>query len=99
MAWWARVLHGCSLRLAAAAIVAGPLLGAVATATPLTVINFGTRPPTLIKPPLKWADGTTLNVWIQKVDPDGPDSRQRLFADGIQRWPTRTSSRAASPSA
>jgi hypothetical protein len=37
-------------------------------------------------PPQKWPAGATINVWIQNIDPQGPNSRQQLFADGINRW-------------
>ncbi len=33
-----------------------------------------------------WPAKATINVWIQKIDSDGPTSRQQLFADGINRW-------------
>ncbi len=35
----------------------------------------------------RWPAGATINVWIQNIDPEGDDSRQKLFADGINRWP------------
>jgi len=34
----------------------------------------------------RWPAGATINIYIQNIDPAGPESRQRLFADGIERW-------------
>lgn len=34
----------------------------------------------------RWPAGSTINVFVQNIDPAGANSRQRLFADGLERW-------------
>ena len=59
-----------------------------ASATPF---NWGDD---LVKP-LRWPAGATINVWIDNLDAESPrlPTRQRLFADGIERWRTELESR------
>lgn len=35
----------------------------------------------------RWPAGSTINIYVQNIDPAGANSRQRLFADGLERWP------------
>ena len=35
---------------------------------------------------IRWPAGATIHVWIQNIDPEGDNSRQKLIAEGIERW-------------
>lgn len=34
----------------------------------------------------RWPAWSTINIFVQNIDPAGPNSRQQLFADGLGRW-------------